>query len=315
MELVHAHQITFDELLNEKIDVLIAACGTETRSRYLFQLSHFSAKQKIALFFIEREKDESYKENENYFRNHGFTCYELTSSASGEIMAVLDTICKDTGAENIKLLVDYSSMTKMWYGTIISYFAFNELSYNNLIVYFSYTPEHFFPDQAKRKLLPKPEPVAFNRPSVNDEKPLAIIIGLGYDEAKVNFLCDFFKPNDVYFFLPNPSFDDNYTQMSRINNRNVLANVHSSHLFNYPAKNLEEIDSKLTSLCLSLRLKHRVIMASLGPKTFSLASFLLNARYPDLEIWNICDSSHSLDLKPAGVPIVYKAVLTGTEED
>ncbi len=313
MELVHAHQIPFEELLNENIDVLIAACGYDSRSSHLVQSINFNANKKIALLFREKHESYSHEENENLFKEKGFECYELKSDSSAEIMAILDTLCEGRKCENIKLVVDYSSMSKMWYGTIINYFAFNDLDYNNLVVYFCYTPEHFVPPAAKKEKLSKPEPVFVNMPSINENKPLALVIGLGYDESKAEFLCDFFKPDDVFFFLPNPSFDENYTHIAKTNNRKILSDVQSNHLIQYPAKNIEEIDTKLTSLCLNLRLTSRIILISLGPKTFSLASFLLNARYPDIEIWSLYSVDNSFDLKPAGAPIVYKAILTNEE--
>ena len=312
MELVHAHQVPFEELLNETIDVLIAACGAESRSSHIITQSHFNSRRKIALLFeTETLGDETFAKNEAIFKSNGFECIVMQGDSSDDILTVLDSVCRNGNFGNIKLLVDYSSMSKMWYATIINYFAFNDLEYNNLVVYFCYTPEHFFPNAAKKGKLPKPEPVFFNRPSINENKPVALVVGLGYDESKVNFVCDFFKPKDVYFFLPNPSFDDNYTQMARTNNRTVLSEIRSSNLYSYAAKNIEEIDSKLTSLCLNLRLNFRVVLISLGPKTFSLASFLLNARYPDIEIWNICAYDNKFDLKPDGVPVVYKAILSG----
>jgi hypothetical protein len=313
MELVHAHQITIEELLCESIDVLVAACGSDSRSSHLIQLSSFNANKKIALLFRENQNQPLYKSGEQVFKDKGFECFEMSGDSSGEIMAVLDTITDYCKCENIKLVVDYSSMTKMWYGTIINYFVFNELKYNNLVVYFCYTPEHFVPPAALKGKLPKPEPLFINRPAVNENKPIALVIGLSHAEMTAEFLCDFFKPEDVYFFLPSPSFDDNYTQLARSNNRKILANVRSTHLLPYSAKNIEEIDSKLTSLCLNLRLKYRIILISLGPKTFSLASLLLNARYPDIEIWSLFSSQHTFDLKPSGAPIVYKAVLTNEE--
>lgn len=314
MELVHAHQVPFEELLSENIDVLITACGIESRSSHLIQLSQFNAHKKIALLFNEGHEESSWQQNEIIFRENGFDCYELSYNATNEIIALLDTICDKTLCENIKLVVDYSSMTKIWYGTIINYFAFNELDYHQLTVYFCYTPEHFVPPAVSKSKLSNPEPVFFNRPIINEDKPLALVIGLGYEDSRVEFLCDFFKPDDIYFFLPNPSFDEKYTQMAKAGNRKVLSDVKSSHLLNYAAKNLEDIDSKLTSLCLSLRLKYRINLVSIGPKTFSLASFLLNARYPDIEIWNLTNIDKCIDLKPAGVPIVYKAVLSGEDD-
>jgi hypothetical protein len=314
MELVQAHQVPFDELLKESIDVIIAACGIESRSSHLVQLSQFNASKKIALLFKEGQEEKSWQENEVVFRENGFECYELHCDAAGEIISVLEKICIKDNCEKIKLVIDYSSMTKLWYGTIINYFAFNDLEYNNLTVYFCYTPEHFVPPAARKLKLSNPVPIFFNRPVLNENKPLALLIGLGYEDSRVEFLCDFFKPDDVYFFLPNPSFDDKYTQMAKAGNSNVLSKVKSSHLLNYAAKDLEDIDSKLTSLCLNLRLKYRINLVSLGPKTFSLASFLLNARYPDIEIWNLTSDEKCLDLKPSGTPIVYKAVLSSDED-
>jgi hypothetical protein len=314
MELIQAHQVPFEELLHESVDILIAACGYESRSCHLIQLSNFNANKKIALLFKEEQNDETRKQNEAIFNAQGFKCYEFASSATNEIQSLLETLCESKKSENIKLVLDYSSMTKTWFGTIINYFSFNELDYNNLIVYFCYTPEFFIPPAASKNKLSKPEPIFSNQPSVNKNKPLALLIGLGDDESKVKFLCDFFKPDDVFLFMPNPSFDEKYTQMVRNNHKNILSHVKSNHLLSYPAANIEEIDSQITSICLNLRLNYRTILISLGPKTFSLASFLLNARYPDIEIWNMSSAINCLDLKPSGVPIVYKAVLTNQDD-
>jgi len=315
MELKHAHQVPFNELLNETIDIVIAACGYESRSSHLVQLSNFNAKRKIAFLFNEEKDCNIHKQNQLIYQEKGFECYFLNSNGIDEITELLENICSNASCDNIKLIVDYSSMTKLWYGTIIKYFAFNDLEFNNLVVYFCYTPEHFLPPTIRKGKLADPQPVLSNGPSMNQNKPLALIIGLGYDEAKIEFLCDFFKPHDVFFFLPNPSFDAQCTILIQKSNKSVLANAKPSHLMHYAENNIEDIDSKLTSLCLSLRLKYRTIMVSLGPKTFSLANFLLNARYPDVEIWNMSGNEQSIDLKAAGVPIVYKAILTNIDED
>jgi hypothetical protein len=315
MELIHAHQITFEELKNESIDILIAACGYESRSTHLIQLLNFNAKKKIALLFKENSETGSRKENEELFKTHGFECYELSGSSSYEIEKVLRSICNDSNCDQVKLLVDYSSMTRLWYGTIINYLTFNELNIKNLVIYFAYTPEHYLTPDLKRVEYPKPTPVFFNRTLINSNKPVSLIVGLGYDEKKVDFLCDFFKPDDVLLFMPNPSFDDNYTNLAKQRNENVLKSVTRNNIFYYSATNIEEIDSKLTSTSLNLRLKNRIIIISLGPKTFSLASFLLNARYPDIEIWQMSDSTSTYDLMPADLPIVYKAILVNDDEE
>ncbi len=99
---------------------------------------------------------------------------------------------------------------------------------------------------------------------------MSLVIGLGYDEGKAEFLCDFFKPDDVYFFLPNPSFDSKYTEEAKLKNKKLLSKVMSSHLLHYNASNVEDIDDKLTALCLNLRLDYRTILISLAQKHFRL---------------------------------------------
>ncbi len=166
MELVHAHQIPFEELLKENIDILIATCCNDTRSRHLVQLSNFNAQKKIAFIFKENQDSVIHAENVLFFREKGFECYELSGKSADEIVVLLENICGEKRFDNIKLVVDYSSMSKMWYGTIISYFSYGEFDINKLTVYFCYTPEYFVPPAAQKCKPANPEPV-FSKPLIS----------------------------------------------------------------------------------------------------------------------------------------------------
>jgi len=160
----------------------------------------------------------------------------------------------------------------------------------------------------------KASPVFYNRTIINTNKPVSLIIGLGFEEKYAEFLINFFRPTETYLFMPNPAFDDEYTKLAEKSNRQVLKNINNENLIYYPASNIEVIDEKLKRLCMNLRLSNRVIIVSQGPKTFSFASLLLNARYPDIEIWQLSCTDLLYDLKPAGIPIVYKAIMENSEE-
>ena len=120
MELKHAHQVPFEELLNEDIDVIIAACGFESRSSHLIQLSSFNAKKKIALLFNEEFDDVNHKKNQAIYKEKDFECFNLSSGSNNEIVSILKLICENYKSKCVKLIVDYSSMTKIWFGTIIN---------------------------------------------------------------------------------------------------------------------------------------------------------------------------------------------------
>lgn len=313
MEIVHAHQVSFDELLNEQVDIIIAACGYETRSSHLVQLAHFNAKRKIALLFKELPDFASRKKNEEIFLSKDYECYEIESNSAENINKVLHAVCKDFNDENVKILIDYSSMTRIWYGNIIQFLTNIECNIRHLVIYFSYTPENYFPVTSSIEKGNKPYSVFLNQNQINTNKPIALVLGLGYDVNSAEYLNNFFNNPDKYLFVPNPSFNDKYTLLAKENNSGLINSSNPINVFQYSAANIEDIESKLRSVCLNLRLKYRVIIASLGPKTFSLASFLVNTRYPDVEIWHVNDNENAYDIKPSGLPIVYKAILTDEE--
>jgi hypothetical protein len=315
MELVCANQVSYEELINEQIDIVIAACGVESRSRHLLETVRFHAKRKIAIIFKDISGSSSLDNNRQVFEKEGFECYELPLESSEELTHLLKKISIDPVFENIKLVVDYSSMATIWYGTIISFYALHELYCKKLTVYFCYTPGNFVPRKSFKPSNDDLYPLISHNNSKTNQKPIALIVGLGQNGAKADFLCNFFKPVEVHFFVPNPAFDERHTQMLKESNKKLFTELKSTQIHHYPANNIEEIDSKLRGLCLNLRLKYRVILVSLGPKTFSLASFLLNSRYPDIEIWHISGVDYNYDLQAADMPIVYKAVLTSEEDD
>jgi hypothetical protein len=315
MELLHTNQVPFEELLNEQIDVIIAAYDYQAGTGHLSKIANFNSRRKIALI-IKEGLDEQKKLNDiNKLTDSGFECFEISGMSIVEMKDVLATICHSEVCEHIKLVVDYSSMSKFWYGTTINYFALNEMFCHNLTVYFFYSPEHYLPKASVKHSSCQPQPGVMHVNSRTINKPVALVIGLGNESEKAEFLCDFFKPVEFHLLLPNPSFTNEQTKTTNDNNRKFIAKVKSHNVHDYPANNIEEIDARLRSICLSLRLKYRVILVSLGPKTFSLASFLINARYPDVEIWNLCSSANEYGLTPTDIPIVYKAVLTNIDDE
>ena len=71
----------------------------------------------------------------------------------------------------------------------------------------------------------------------------------------------------------------------------------------------------LTKLVLDLRLNFQVILASFGPKLFTLACLLLFARFPDIEILSAGSEHHSQsDDGPINTPVVYKAIFLSDEK-
>lgn len=313
MELVYAHQVGFQQILQEDFDLFIAVSGYESRSVYLAENLSSHQCEKIVLGFDDRKNVLSRPENDLRYMELGFTYYELPGNNSSEITNILDGICMKNGCRGMKILVDYSCMSKTWLTSIIHYFSMNELMVEDSEVYFSYTPSYF--DSAKnldKKQITWNLPGYFRTPG----KPISVIIGLGYEkligESVFNSLRNFTK----YVFYSNPAFDNRFVEEVLANNAKILKKLDEEKIFNYPIQDLKETDALLTSLSLELRLNHRLVLISMGPKPFTLSCLLLAARYPDIHVWNISSSvtGNVYNRDAMGEPLVCKTLFSSKDE-
>ena len=87
-------------------------------------------------------------------------------------------------------------------------------------------------------------------------------------------------------------------------------------MINLPLDDLNSTIETVTNLILNLRLKSNIIIAPLGPKTFSLVSMLINAHYPDVDIWRIRSNMLQPEIKKQALlsPIILKVSFTGADE-
>jgi hypothetical protein len=147
-------------------------------------------------------------------------------------------------------------------------------------------------------------------------KPIALVMGLGYEKDRAEFLRRSVDPAETYCFYADPCGDERFVEKVYVNNFKLIDSLHRSHVYNYPLHDMEKTDKLLTDLCLELRINYRIMLAPLGPKPFALISMLVGARYPDIEIWRVgAGKLESVyDRIPEGEPLVYR-VEFGRDED
>ncbi len=130
----------------------------------------------------------------------------------------------------MKILIDYSCMSKTWLAAIIQYFIGHELIIEDTTIFFSYTPSSFDPPKdADLQQRPLILPDFFKTKG----KPIAVIIGLGYEkligETVINSVKDFTN----YVFYSNPAFDNRFVEEVFKNNK-ILWKIDQGKVFSYP---------------------------------------------------------------------------------
>ncbi|HEX3008059.1 MAG TPA: hypothetical protein VHO90_10630 [Bacteroidales bacterium] len=308
MELETTVQVSLNDLSAQSYDLYLASSGYETRSIFLSQRVSVHAKRKIALAFKERKAEISRPFNDKVFSQLGFEFIEASTTSSQEICEILESICTLPRADDLNILVDYSSMPKLWYEAIIEFFSECEPQFINLNVWFSYsTSEYVEPKRGATNVYSESEV-----PLLSSSKPIVLIIGLGYEKARAQQLANKVNAEVTYSFYSDPAVDPRFVNEVIQNNKDILSKADPGEIIKYPIFDLNYINASLTRLCVDLRLSHQVVLASIGPKPFTLMSFLLHARYPDIRIWRFSSvvPKDVEDLKPHGEVLIYKVHFT-----
>jgi len=297
MELIHVHQIPFEALSEERIDVLLLACSGTQNTNSVLPSFLLPARRKIIMVFCDEEI------NTANFPQDAEVVRFNTGADINEIHDTLETLCHLYQGDNVKLMIDYTYMNKKILGAIVSFLAINEFTCNCLTVYF-YCAEA----PAANNTLPPTEPVLqpillYENYKFN-QRPIALIIELN-DTAlfkNVNELYYTFCPAQAFFYVP--------VQMLKKDSRAELEHFRASKLVEYLPNDLESLDENLRQLCRQLRLEHRVVIVSIGSKIFSMVAFLINARYPDVEVWQYGATFGESSAISNNSRLVYRAILS-----
>ncbi len=314
MDIIHSEQVSFDYVYSNEIDLVIGVSGYEQRSPYLMERIRLGNETKLVLAFEDRKDELNRPRNDRIFKELGFQFI----SACGDLGLNVEDLVSSIPSgkkEVLRILVDYSCMTKPWYASFIDYFSQASLSWRKVDILFSYTGSAYV-EPMKPKPLRMAEPLGYGSRGMMAGKPIALVIGLGYEKDRAEFLRKAVDPETTYCLYADPSSDQRFVEKVYINNFKLIDSLHKNQVFCYPLEDLTRTRQILTDLCLDLRLKYRIILAPLGPKPFALISMLVSTRYPDIEIWRVgAGKLESVyDRIPMGEPIVYR-VEFGWEED
>jgi hypothetical protein len=314
MELDNSQQVPIGQLQAQKFDAFIAVSGYESRSSHLAsQIEVNNIPHNLVFAFIEKN-DFLYRElNDKKYTELGFRFISSSSADTSILPDVLDELCDKIGKSSMDILIDYSSMPKIWYNEIINYFLSREEDLKSTNIWFSYTPSEYTHSigSTSNKYL---DPI---KPAMQSDKPIALVLGLGYEKGRAEEFAKLFKAQVSFAFYANPSIDSRYVQEVLDNNKSVLKNIKQNQIIPYPINDLNSVNNSLTQLCIGLRMNHEVLLVPVGPKPFTLMCFILSARYPDIKICRVASviSSIASDRRPHGEMLVYKVTFTNEEID
>ena len=114
MKLINSCQCAPEELQRVTFDLALMASGYESRSSYVAQSLQPNARRRIALGFHDRRllcRDS----NDQLYEQLGYTVVEANGGSARPIQEFTGLALDETKEPEINILVDYTSMTRVWY--------------------------------------------------------------------------------------------------------------------------------------------------------------------------------------------------------
>jgi hypothetical protein len=291
--------ITFkDDILNSSYDASFFASGYEERCCHIFKMLDLTNFKRVHVIgFKEQNSEGSRTLNDLVFKACTKCKYSLSPSSSQDvIVGHLRNLIKDRN--EISILVDYSSMSKQWISSFLSWAA----AYNDLIrirIDFVYSiAEHregFYP-----LLINSILPLAGFEGFIHPHRPSVILLNLGFDGSSPICVLDKIEPDLVYTFYADPGSFDDYASRSLCENKNIIEN-HSS--LNIPLS-IFSMRQPFTILseCISLfHNTHNINLVPMGPKPHALAMMLAAYQFKNCILINVSGRRTKYSLaSPAG---------------
>ncbi|MGC9344737.1 MAG: hypothetical protein ACP5E3_18665, partial [Bacteroidales bacterium] len=300
MDFLNTQQISSTDLTGENYDLFITVAGDNNRCTHLIKSHNISAVKKICFTHSEKGRDLFKKSNSSFFTRKGFEIVGLSSQGDNTIFNLLEDFLNASHSDIPRILIDYSCMPKGWYATIIQYFFEIEKDFESIELFFSYSPSKFYQVKRFRRLKNLKED--FERITLTDSKPTALILSLGIETGRAEQLVKYLKPDQLVILYADPAIDPTYVKNIFSNNKVLLDKTEPRNIINYPLLDIDALNEILTSKCMELRMDYNLVIAPLGPKVFTLNSFFLASRFPDIMVLDSKSgqTSNPGNVEPAG---------------
>ncbi|APU97168.1 hypothetical protein BV902_13100 [Sphingobacterium sp. B29] len=242
-----------------------------------------------------------------FLKKNNCTIKLADGNDSNVIHDILDTFALNCSLESIRILIDYSSMTRVWYGEILSYFRDTPHNFTEVEITFAYSFAKFVspPSENYRNLYVSPID-GFSYFSIPD-KPTAVLIGLGYEKNKAFGLSEYFD-GETFVFYNDDAIDNRFNTSIETINQSLLEVIAEENKFSFPIYDLEFSERQLLSLCSYLQNEYRIIIAPTGPKPFTLISLIISLKIREIDVWRISqgDNRKAIPFQAEGKLSLYK---------
>ncbi|NMG75951.1 hypothetical protein [Aromatoleum diolicum] len=269
-----------EDIVSTNYDLAIFASGYEQRCSQCAEALDFSRIKKcLVLGFEDEVIKESRRINDDIFRAKTGSDPVIAGSNFVQILCnvIFESVseCFSRG-QKAKLLIDYSSMYREWYGYALSLACELVSSGGEIEIDFVYSAG-VYPENYRRALeeivLESIAPLMGMEGLSASRSSSVAILGLGFSPVAGLGALERLQPDKVFCFLASPASYDRYVLVSRDSNECLTRR--SSAVIELPLLSLSGAYRGLVELTWPYVDRHHINILPMGPKPHILASMLV----------------------------------------
>jgi hypothetical protein len=285
-------------------DLVICTLGYEKRAVYIAEQYVERARARLALGFVSGH-ELNYERNKTWLASHAFAVSEGDDKAvREELRSALKRVAAET--EHVRLLVDISSMTRR--RLAFTLWEVVHLQPPPAHVDFVYSVAEFgkpprAPDSIAEfgPILPE-----FAGWPINPQRPMVLILGLGYEADRALGAAELLEPEDCWTFRPagvDVRYDDTVDE----------ANPGLAEMLRGPEREISyRVEFPWETFLAVLSLTdgitrddgRRAIILPFGPKIFALTALLTQLHFPGIGVWRVgAGPAQLMDRIPTGTVV------------
>lgn len=275
-------------LTDRHYDLLILASGYEERCRNIAELLEPSNISSTLILGFEEHVDAGHREYNRNFLAKKFGCNEHILSFDSE-----EAIFKLLSSANLprdrvaSVLIDYSSMSRMWYNSIIEFFNFG-FDGQGARLTMGYTVGKYIDvppidnlkeaDFAVEDVLCLP---SLEGGGVRTRKSVALV-GLGFEWVPPFGVVEALEPDTVYGFIAEPGAFPEYPGVAEARNETFINEYCRERLLRLPLRSVEAAYKGLGGVVAPHLGAANIIIVPMGPKPHVLASIVVASRFREV---------------------------------
>lgn len=273
-------------------DLAIFASGYEERCSAIPQLLNPSKMVNVVVLgFTEENTDEQRLLNDNYFTTTWVEKITLSSSNDDrEIYNILNTVFNNAyNKRAIHILVDYSSMSRLWYAGVLNWAKFfskvDEIRIDML----------YAPGVHREKISPMVINDILSIPGCEGSATSLFqsiaVFGLGFDSYAALCVLDRIEPDCYYTFLASPTIFPDYPEIVLRKNDDLIRSAKNT--LSLPLFSVEQTYNALGEIVSLHKDEADIIFVPMGPKPHVLASVLLAMKFREITCLRVSSSDES----------------------